>query len=392
MKPRLLFVDDDADVLEGLRDALRRRRGDWEMTFLSSPAQAIGELRESRFEVVVSDMRMPVIDGVAVLGVAQELQPHAVRIILSGHSDMQDALRAVPVAHVCLAKPCDRLELHDVLDRACQLSRALGNPDIHRVATSAGTLPPAPAVYSELTLALADDETTARHVAEIFSSDPALCAKILQVVNSAFFGLGREISNLDEAVAYLGLDTVRMLTLSLAANSNMPRASRSLIDSLQHHSLQVAGLARRVAANGACSDNAFLAGMLHDIGKIVISASDPEYVSRVLREAGRHGAALAQLEQRRYGCTHAEVGSYLLSLWGLPFDVVEAVALHHQPGPLRDETSTLYALRVANLLICEENPELTSEGLDDRDAGLLARWRPLLGSGVESTLREEAHG
>jgi putative nucleotidyltransferase with HDIG domain len=393
MNPRLLFVDDEAEVLEGLSDSLHRHRHRWEMVFVTSPAQAIGQLRAGAFNVVVSDMRMPGIDGAAVLGAAQELQPHAVRIILSGHSDMQAALRAVPVAHVCLAKPCDRIALQDVLERACELSQALGNPEIHRVATAAGTLPAAPAVYRELTQALADDDATAHDVARIFSSDPALCAKILQVVNSAFFGLGRSISSPDEAVTYLGLDTIRMLTLSLAGHSSMPGASRTLIDTLQRHSLQTASLARRIAHGSACADNAFLAGMLHDIGKLVISASDPEYVPQLLRAAGCDGGVLVELEHDRYGCTHAEVGSYLLSLWGLPFDVVEAVALHHHGPRLHEETSTLEALRIANLLLCERTPRATSAVGDPGEIERMDRWRPLLDLlDPKLDTREESHG
>ncbi len=383
-KRRLLFVDDQPEILDGLRDLLRRQRHEWDMTFVCGPHEAIAELERRSFDVVVSDMRMPGLDGAGLLAHVQERQPQAVRIVLSGHAELEAALRAVPVAHLFLAKPCDPDELRDVIGRACELQRMLSDDGLRRAATGPGGLPSAPAIYERLTRALAIPTTSLDEVAAILSTDVAMCAKVLQLVNSAFFGLGRRITSLTEAVAYLGLATIRTVALSASAFEIFTGAQgeheAAALRRLQEHSTLVARIAARIVADPARSDGAFMAGMLHDIGKLVLAAHERDYLIEAIAHAASNGTSLHEAELALRGTTHAEIGAYLLGLWGLPFEVVEAVALHHHAEPrLTEPLGILGAVQAANLLAVELHPperEPTElRALAAVEADRLDRWR-----------------
>ncbi len=378
---RLLFVDDEPDVLDGLRDALRRQRHRWDMTFLTSPYDAVDLVIEGDpFDVVVSDMRMPGMDGAELLSRVQEAQPTAVRVVLSGHAEAEAALRAALVAHLFLAKPCDPDVLRHTLERCCGMAAVLEDVELRGATGSVGALPPAPSIYRELTVALSNPEVGARAVSAIIARDPALCAKVLQLVNSAFYGLGRRISSTDEAVSYLGVSTVRSLAVALSAFASFEGSQEHLLEELHRHSMLTANLAAQLVGRAAERDDAFLAGMLHDVGKLVLDLHDSSYLAGVEREARETGGEPVEVERSIRGCTHADVGAYLLALWGLPIEIVEAVALHHGPVEIEDALSLPNAVRIADLLAGERAgvSEIASRALSQLDPARVAAWRALL--------------
>lgn len=144
---RVLFVDDEPNILEGLRTLLRRHRRQWEMTFAVGGPAALELLKTENFDVVVSDMRMPEVDGAALLAHVQRQQPRTVRIVLSGHTELEAALRAIPVAHQFLSKPCDAAELENVVERACALQSLVEDPKIRQAVGGIQQLPALPRVY-----------------------------------------------------------------------------------------------------------------------------------------------------------------------------------------------------------------------------------------------------
>jgi HD-like signal output (HDOD) protein/ActR/RegA family two-component response regulator len=331
---RILFVDDDPHVLDGLRDLLRRERDEWDMVFALGGVAALGELEGQPFDVVVSDMRMPEVDGATLLRIVQERHPETVRIVLSGQTDIEAALRVVPVAHQFLAKPCERDELRGAIARAC-LSRALlTDAGVRRATGGAESLPSAPTLYSRLVEVSADPETTMDDIGALVESDIAMCAKVLQLVNSAFFGLGRRISSAREAVTYLGLAPLRALVLSAGAFRAFTPAhpiEGFSVEALEAHSSLVARTASAMLPSRHKAAEAFTAGMLHDVGKLILAMQRPDELATVIAAAHDEGRPLHILEHERLGVTHAEVGAYLLSLWRLPAPIVEAVAHHHTP-------------------------------------------------------------
>jgi HD-like signal output (HDOD) protein len=316
-KRQILFVDDEQGVLDGFRNVLRGQRRGWDMVFALGGGAALAELDRRQFDVVVSDMRMPGMDGATLLAKVKEKQPRAVRIVLSGQTDLESAMRTVLVAHQFLSKPCDVEILRSTVERACKLNEMLHSEGLRKVAGDVSLLPSSPGVYTAITQALAKNSSTISDIARIVEKDPGLCAKILQVANSAFFGIGRKVTSVTEASTYLGMVTLKNLALMLESFPQIKGASpqqKETFRKLQVHSLLVAFLARQIVGktDKRRSDEAFVAGMLHDVGHAILAM---------------RGDAVAG----ESGVDHAVLGAYLLGIWGLPFPVTEAVANHNSP-------------------------------------------------------------
>lgn len=369
----VLFVDDEQQVLEGLRDALRPWRREWRMRFADGGGQALAELAEHEFDVVVCDMRMPGMDGASVLRCVQREQPATVRIVLSGYAELDVVARASAVAHRFLAKPCDIDELADVVGRSLRLNELNAEQAVRLAATGTTSLPCVPRLFHQLTAALGEEDTTAADVAQIVAQDVAMTAKVLQLVNSAFFRRRREISRLDEAVHSIGLNALRTLVLSAEAleafRPSVPIDGFS-IEGVQRHGELVGRVAAQLLPPGRERDEAFAAGLLHDIGQLVLANRDPAAFSETVGEAVRDGRPLGEVERERFGVMHSEIGGYLLALWGLPHGIVEAVAFRDAPHEQARRFDAVAAVHVADVLVSElegdhaHGPVLDAEYLD----------------------------
>lgn len=286
------------------------------MRFSCGGEAAFTMLAAEQFDVVVTDMRMPRTDGAAVLNHVKTVQPQAVRIVLSGQTAPEAAMKAVFLAHRFLSKPCDPAALQNAIERACLLQALLDSPKLRREIGKVTSLPAMPVTFQRLTSALNQPMSSMKDIAAIVERDVALTAKILQLVNSAFFGLPRKVGNIADAVSYLGVVIIKSLALAMEAfaDDSSPGAS----ETLQKHSLLTAQLARGFfPKNDPRAEQAFLAGLLHDIGRLVtIPGTDLD---------GLSGEQIS----------HGHVGAYLLSLWGLPQVITEAVAHHHDPTQIK---------------------------------------------------------
>jgi putative nucleotidyltransferase with HDIG domain len=385
-KKNVMFVDDDQFVLDSLRDALRSERGRWKMVFVSSGREALARLAEERFEVVVADMRMPAMDGAALLAEVGTQQPGAVRIVLSGYTELDAALRAASVAHLFLAKPCPTRVLSGTIERALGLRELLASSGLLLSLGQASTLPSVPAVYRRLTETLEDPAAGPEEVAAILEQDMAMCAKVLQLVNSAFFGHGQSVTSVPQAVSYLGIPTLKTLTLSASAfQAFEPASSNFSIEGLQQHSLLVARIASRIADDAGLTDDLLAASLLHDIGKLVRASQAPEAFTDRLAAATREGTPMFRVEEREDHVTHAEIGAYLLGVWGLPHGLMESVAHHHRPARVEHaRLEPFVVVHIADALAHELDPagEAIPE-IDEDDlarlgfAGHLPSWRIL---------------
>ncbi|HET7504049.1 MAG TPA: HDOD domain-containing protein [Kofleriaceae bacterium] len=330
MTRRILFVDDDAQLLTGLSKALRKHRDRWTMAFAGSGEAALAEVKQHGFDVVVSDMRMPGMDGAALLAGVREHDPTTIRMILSGFADGSAIVRALPVAHQFFNKPCDLRELSGAIDRACDLRAMFDSASLRAVIGKLDALPSAPGVYHELAAQIGRADTRVEAVAAVVERDVALCARVLQVASSAFFGSDRPMRSIVEAVACIGIEMVGGLALAshaLGASGDRLPPEFSLAE-LQHHSLMVARTARELAGAAAASD-AFIAGLVHDIGEIIIATALPDAHAAITTEQRGSGDTRCAVEHRLLGTSHAELGAYLLGLWGLPLTIIDAVAHHH---------------------------------------------------------------
>jgi HD-like signal output (HDOD) protein/CheY-like chemotaxis protein len=387
----LLFVDDEPNVLQGLQRQLRAMRNEWNMNFVPSGMQALDFMAVNPVDVIISDMTMPGMDGSQLLTEVTKRHPNTVRIVLSGHAEREAVLRLVGPAHQYLSKPCEADELRNAIARAFALRDLLCNEQLKRLATRVKCLPSPPAIHQQLSVEFQKEEPSPERIGEIISHDIAMTAKILQLVNSAFFGLPQPISSPPEAVMYLGLSTVRSLVLSLQIFSQFDqRACPGFsLDALAHHCWMTGVGARRIAeAEGKeikLRDQCFLAGLLHDVGQLILATGLPEEYSQVAQTAKAQNRPMGLVEQEHFGATHADVGAYLLGLWGLPNSIIEAVALHHCPSLcVIREFSPVIAVHAADVFMHEQpgsDTELPPPAMDTAHltalgfADHIARWR-----------------
>jgi HD-like signal output (HDOD) protein len=353
---RILFVDDEVAVLDGLKNRLRKYRHEWEMVFATSGQAALDECDRTAFDVVVSDMRMPGMDGAALLREIKSAYPQTVRIVLSGHAERQAVMRAIPVAHQYLSKPCDSDALRAVISRTCALQKLLGDDRLRAIVGRVEKLPSVSTIYLDLTDVLAREQSSVDDIVRVVERDPAMCLKLLQVVNSAFFGLARRVTAMNDAIGYLGVDLLKSLVLVsqiFAAADGPDGLEGGSLTSIQQHSMLVARVARKIIPT--CTEDAFMAGMLHDVGEIVLALADRERAKAFAVEARERRVPVFTVERERLAITHAEVGAYILGTWGVPFAIVEAVASHHEPRRLPSTSfDAMAAVHIAEGLVTEE--------------------------------------
>lgn len=331
---RILFVNDNPSVKEELRAMLEPQQGHWEVAFAPDGEAALTLLDAAPFDVIVSEIRLPRMDGATLLKTVCARFPAVVRIVLLRHSEVENALRAVPVAHQFLVKPCDLTMLRVAIERATSLSNLLNNKLLASITGSVQDLPILPRTYLALREAFANPDVSLKRVVRIIEQDISVSAKVLQLVNSAFFGLPREISTVQTAVSYLGTEMLQHLVLTAGVFQVFERAKSVKgfsFEDLHLHSQLTARIASRIPATAHVSNAAIVAGLLHDVGQLVLAMRSPQHFARALAGARDEGIPVHLAEQNLIGVSHAEVGACLLGLWGLPTPVVEAVAHHHQP-------------------------------------------------------------
>ncbi len=391
---RVLFVDDDERVLSGLRRVLRKYRDEWDVQFVTSGEEALALMREHPVDALVSDMRMPGMDGATLLKHAHDSHPDTVRFVLSGLSNAEAIMRGVAVAHQFLAKPCKPEVIKESIEGALRLRELIASPDLLATVGQVETLPACPSTYRRLNNALACSEVDAARIAEVVETDPAVTAKLLQLVNSPFFGLQRDIRDVRSAVVYLGQDTVRDLVLGVglfqAAEKVRRPALAQAMARLGRHSACVGVLARELADGKPFAPYAFTAGVVHDIGALVWATQRPVEYARALELSTASDIAVAEREV--LGADHAAVGAYLLGLWGLPYPILEAVAFHHKPqsSSTKRACDLALVLHVSDALIAEASPDFIKEPeLDEaylEELGVLTRlpeWREQAAKVVE---------
>jgi HD-like signal output (HDOD) protein len=333
---RILFVDDDPALLSSLRSRLRRMRNTWDMEFVDSGREALERMERETFDVIVTDQRMPEMDGATLLRHVQDRWPRVVRIVLSGYSEHEQIVRLVPLAHQYVSKPCEPEQLENIVERCIRLQEMLQQPVLRDLVGRIGAVPAAPKMFTQLQAAMTSDSSSIADIAALVTQDAVLSAKLLQIVNSGFFRLPRRIARIEQAVGYLGLNTVRNLIVSADVFSMWPRLASAEVlslDALQEHATRTAAAVVSLAPeDGIVANDAVLAALLHDIGYVLLSHGCPKKLIEARDLAVRESLPLDVTEREVLGASHAEIGAYLLGLWGFPSAIVEAVAYHHTPS------------------------------------------------------------
>lgn len=390
MKHRILFVDDEPMVLQGLQRMLRPMREEWEMVFVDGGEKALATMAESEFDVVVTDMRMPGMNGAQLLTEVMRRFPVTVRLVLSGHADKDLVAQCLGVAHQYISKPCDAEQLKSMIRNACLIGGIHVTRQVKQVLGSIDSLPSLPQVYLQLEKALGQEGTSMQELGDIIQQDMAMTAKILKIVNSAFFGLRRTIGTPHEAVSYLGTDTIKVLVLanSIFERADPLRTKHLSLDGLWRHSMAVAHGAKAIAQLEGASrercEQIFVGGILEDVGILVLAANFPEAYDRASTLVLEERVLIPTAELEEFGLTHAEVGTYLLGLWGIPAPILKIVGMHHRPHLIKEEgLAPELAVYAADILVGEtggealfrsgwfDNVAMTRLGFQDR----IEPWR-----------------
>lgn len=386
---RVLFVDDEPNILSGIRRMLRSMRNDWDMDFVNSGTEAITKIETEPCDVIVSDMCMPGMDGAQLLSHVKEKLPGTIRIALSGQTEQNMIYRCIQNAHQYLAKPCDADVLVETVRRACMLRELLEDQQLATRVKQLSSIPSLPEQYERIMKELQSEDASLQKIGEIVESDVAMTAKILQLVNSAFFGLTQHVATPAQAAMLLGVDVIRTLVLTSGVFSQFDESvsQKMELHSIWSRSAQVGALAKLIAMdetkNKLIADYSFMAGMLMDIGMFVLASSINDEVADAWQTAQQSGEPDWKVEREVFGQSHMEVGAYLIGLWGLPNPIIEAVAYHHTPTAYScHEFSPLTAVHAALAIVMSENTgDVTGLDIDHLErlklTGRVEAWQKL---------------
>jgi HD-like signal output (HDOD) protein len=336
----VLFVDDEQRILDGLRRQLRSHREAWNMRFANSGDIALAMLKEQDADIVVSDMRMPGLTGAQLLMRVRELYPQTTRIILSGQTDQADLLSEIGCIHQYLQKPCEGEALCGTIERTRSLAQKLDRPTLRLAASRVAALPPRPKTYTALVEELTKEEANLSKVSELVSQDPAITAKLMQLVNSAFFGMPRKVNSPHDAVVLLGLKTIHGIVVAgrIFAFASEGAPDQAVISRIWDASVSIGERAAKFAKANCVSEpivaKARLAGLLSLIGRVILLSATPVEYARVTQLSQRDPRLLADSEKEIYGVAQEEVAAYALGLWAFCDELIEAVAFQNRPSLL----------------------------------------------------------
>ncbi|MEO9899470.1 response regulator [Nisaea sp.] len=357
-KPVILFVDDEPNIISGLRRMLRSMRNEWDMEFLVGGQEAVDRINAEPFDAVVTDMRMPSIDGVAVLTAAAEKNPESIRFILSGFAEQEAMLAALGYAHRFIAKPCDADLLIGALRSTFSVRDLLPVKSLRILLGEMKSVPVLSERYTRLLKELDDPLSTTVDIAKTIEEDLGLSTQILRLANSAYFNLSRKLSNCGQAVDVLGIETVRALLMVSEFYVSETADSAETCESkiLAERSLMIGGLSRQIALTlnlgEAQVDEAATAGVLCHIGTAILRLNHVEKFTAAMSLVEAGTMSVIEAEREVFGASHAELAAYLMGLWGFPDGVVEAVAFHHEPAKSgKTEVSPLSVVHLAQAFV-----------------------------------------
>jgi HD-like signal output (HDOD) protein len=353
---RVLIVDEDLGAAEGLAAGLRSRAPAWHVATADSGVAALARLVAQPADLVLASLRLSGMGGAALLATIASEYPDIVRFARPTAEPVDAQLRAATCAHQFVRASADVSAVTAQMARAFSLRDALDSPELRAIVGRVAAVPTLPALYTAIMTELQRPYASMRRIGELVADDPAMAAKMLQMVNSPFFGLQMRVTDPVRAVQLLGLDTVRALVLSTHMLETFRKPTRGVIDMdrLWRHAASVSaiagGLAEEDGAPVDVAQEARTAGLLHDIGKLLLVATLPVVSARIGTRSRLERRPSFEIEQEELGVTHAELGGYLLGLWGLPETIVEVTAWHHRAPAHLDPCAALSYVVAANIL------------------------------------------
>ena len=328
---KILFVDDEKQILRALKRLFVS--SDYEVHFADGGERALELVKEQDFDLLVTDIRMPEMDGIELLRQVKDASPLTLRVALSGYTDNKKIYSALEdnLAKLYLFKPWDNKELTSLIDRLFELEDILKDKKLLNLINNLDELPTVPDLYAELCRMVeenADIETIAKKLEE----DQSIASKLLRVANSAFYGA--KTGSIAQAIMYVGLINVKNIVLSNGIFTSLG-LDRDLQRSLWEH----VNLTNRLmnAIYQKCLfkkvPNLFAsAGLLHDIGRVIIYQFFMDEFKDVLEEVkSSPERSINEIETEIIGVDHQKIGGYLLNWWEIPVPIIESALFHHDP-------------------------------------------------------------
>lgn len=379
MSGRVLLVTNDTNTQRSARQAFAPVQPEWEVHIARGGPEALRLISGPAFDSVVLDNQLAGISCTELLLEVRRWHPRTARMVLApaGSSDM---VQLVAVAHRVLPKPCPPADLVNAVQRAYSLRELLGASSLVSVIGRLTSVPALSTLYTQIADTLMQPDYSLAAVGELVSQDLGIAARLLQMANSALVGLRKPAATPSQAVKILGADLTRTLILAADLFSRYnPHTLRPFsIELLWEHSQAVAELAGAIAAAERAEERVIresaLAGLLHDIGQLTLASQLAGPYREVMKTMRIDNLRAEEAERQILGTSHAEVGAYLLGLWGLPDAIVEAVAWHHHPSGCPSAGFTpLTAVHAADTILhAAENAEPDAEYL--ARLGLSNRW------------------
>lgn len=347
---RILAVDDNLLILKSLRRLFAH--SDYEITIFEEPLNALEYLESNTVDVVISDMKMPVMSGYEFLSEVKKKYPNVFRIVLSGYTDEKVVMEALKhnIAKLYISKPWNDVELIKRIDQIFETEKQLNNETVRVIIRNLDELPSLKESYIRI-INLIDADKEIQEIAQAIEADPPLTMKLLHIANSAFFGL--KTGSVKHAAAFLGLNNIRNLVMSTAIidqtgafnNSNM------YVKTMWNHALltnQVLQMLYERFLSKKLDNESYSAGLLHNIGIATMHQVFGEAYRTVLQNMDEGGHYIIHEEMTQFNVSHQEVGAYLIRWWDLPFPLIEAALYHHHPldsGVVH--TDLVYAVHIA---------------------------------------------
>ena len=337
-RSRVLFCDPSGSFMNWTAD-MKRAGCNWDIERFDNLQAGLQMLASRRYDAIVVAAPATPDREVGYLRQVMQAAPHCVRVLFTPVLSSNYLVKALDVVHrVCLNSNSFE-ETVALVDQAIASNRMLSHEKVRRSMAAFKQLPSPPSIFHELTRQLNSERTTSEHISNVVAKDPALTARLLRIVNSSYFGLRNPVSNIQQAVTLIGTRTLRGLALAGHFGRHYKEAKGwglFSLEALQARSLMVARLAQTLAKvatkDPLVRDQAFLAGLLLDIGMVMLATEQGEAYTKIFGYAAKHQQSLDLVEMKAFGVTHAQLGANLLTQWNLPPMVVDAVLYHHRPG------------------------------------------------------------
>ncbi len=368
----ILFVDDETSILEMLMQLCQDE--DWTCHFASSMAQAKSILDEQKIDLVLADVVMDNGDGIQLLSYVSDRYPDCIRLFLTAYAEEPKTIAALArgITQQIIPKPWIDQELKEIIHSALRQrdQQKKYGTDFQRLINTLPLLPAIPESYANVRACMTGDEVDIEKMAEFISQDVAISATLLRWANSALFGQRFQVDTVKRAIIVLGTRIVENLVLSETINraitQKLPTINGFDLNKFKKHSMAAAVISRLLIKSlwpndSEMQDRAFVAGLLHDCGKLVLGYYLSEQFELAIGKGLTSGISLCDAELATYKATHAQIGAFLTEWWALPSFIVNTNHWHHAPQSTPTDKDIVIAVHVANLLCYEFNYDCSAE-------------------------------